>query len=88
MTSLICLVCRCNLSDGRLIRENEQFDVNEREAEILTRGGIAKYAPTPVIIPEDMPAQEPIAVSSTPPEPEPPSKPTGRKRKQGAVMYV
>jgi len=83
MTSLICLVCRCNLSDGRLIREGEQFTVAEREAENLVRGGIARYDPGPVIPPETVIS----AVTLEPPEPEPPKK-TGKKRKQGSMSYV
>lgn len=71
MTQLICLVQRCNLKDGRLIRESEKFQTDSTEAEILVRGGIAKEVkdfpkPTPVEQPE--PEDAPI------PEPEPPEE--------------
>jgi hypothetical protein len=86
MTSLICLVCRCNLSDGRLIREGEQFAVNEREAENLVRGGIARYDPGPEISPEPIVPQttsEPDHIQ----ESEYPKQPK-KKRNQGSMSYV
>ena len=59
MTSLICLVCRCNLKDGRLIKEKELFETTDEETEILIRGGIAKAAPIPVKKPEPITVDPP-----------------------------
>jgi outer membrane biosynthesis protein TonB len=68
MTSLICLVCRCNLKDRRLIKENEPFETDAAEAEILVRGGIAKRVEKPV---EPEPVKETVKarVVEKPPEP-------------------
>jgi hypothetical protein len=59
MTQLICKVCRCNLKDGRLIKENEIFETTDEETEILIRGGIAKPAPAPVKKPEPVKVDPP-----------------------------
>lgn len=47
MTSLICLVQRLFLGNEQrtLIKEGEQFDVDEQTAQIYIKGGIAKEAP-------------------------------------------
>lgn len=60
MTSLICLIQRCNLRDGRLIRENEPFTCGEEEAAILIRGGIAKEVENPAEIPAPVEKQEKV----------------------------
>ena len=57
MTSLICLVMRCNLSDGRLIKENELFECGAKEAEVLIRGGIAKAATVAVPVKPEAPKE-------------------------------
>lgn len=91
MTSLICLICRCNLKDGRLVKENELFETEAVEAEILIRGGIAKPVEKPVAAPKPEPVKEIIpakVVEETPttdPDPaqgDPPEQKTDKRRKR------
>lgn len=74
MTSLICLIQAANLKDGRRMGENQPFETDEEEAEILIRGGIAKPAPAPVKEAAPAPVVEAV------PEPSPKKITSSRKR--------
>jgi len=82
-------VQRCNLKDGRLIKENEPFETDEPEAQILIGGGIAKAATAPAPVKPEAPKeiqQEPEEeVIVTPPAPvqeDPPVQKEDKRRKK------
>lgn len=72
MPSLICLVQQLSLGDSSrtLIKEGEQFEVNDEIAATYIKGGIAKLAVTPKPVKAPEPAKQPEAVNE--PEPEAP----------------
>ena len=92
MTSLICLVGRCNLADGRLVKENEPFETGKDEAAILIRGGIAKEnvpvtSPKPLeeMNPESVPTKvvdETIVPSPEQPQGDPPEQKVDKRRRK------
>jgi hypothetical protein len=80
---------RCNLKDGRLVKENEPFETGEEEAEILVRGGIA--APRTYDVPLKMrndqvsveaPNEEKPETSQEPVQEDPPVQKEDKRRKK------
>jgi hypothetical protein len=60
MTHLICQKQRLILKGGRLIRENEVFEVEEPTASEYINGGIAKPAPRTEPAKQEEPESEPV----------------------------
>jgi len=84
---------RCNLADGRLVKENEPFETSPAEAAILIRGGIAKEAQqngtvqteTPKEVKQEVPAKiadETIVLPPEQPQGDPPAQKEDKRRKK------